>query len=211
MSGPKARLTVTLKADETVVAVIENADLWQRILAIINKGAKSGLTDPASDEAQEQEALEEDGDGDGNANASVARFAKSLGIQAKYVVSALSPSSKSPYLTLDHHAWAAMKKGVPNRGPGSLSTTGLAATLLALWAKEARLSISVTQALAAEVLQSVNVVDKNPSRGIKNTKWLQPRAGGVVVLNAAEISHAQKLAASFCTKSWSTAKASQDE
>lgn len=208
MSGPKAKLTVILKADETVVAEIENADLWQRILALINKGAKDGHTDLAPDDAREQESLRgEDGDGDGSFGASVGRFAKSLGIQAEYVISALSPSSMSPYLTLDHHAWAAMKKGVPNRGPGSLSTTGLAATLLALWFKEARLNISVTQAMAAAVLQSVNVVDKNPSRGIKNSKWLQPRAGGIILLNAAEISNAQKLAASFCTKSWSPAKA----
>lgn len=195
----KAKLSVVLKADSTVVAESDDAILWQKILAAI----QGGSTLP--DESRKREIDPPDdlsGAGDAGSDKAVARFAKSIGVSVETVIGALSPSSEPPYLHLDHHCWAQMKKGTPSRGVGSLSATGLAATMLALWFKEAKLDLHATQALASDVLDTINVTDPNASRGIKNTKWLQGRAGGVVVINAAEIAKAIELTRSFCAKQW---------
>ena len=95
-----------------------------------------------------------------------------------------------------------MKKRTPSRGPGSISATALAGTLLCLWFQEASIG-NPTQAQALEALKTIGVQDKNPSRGIKQAKWLQGRSGGVIVLNPAQISKAFSLAKSFCLKQWS--------
>lgn len=194
--GTKAKLTVILKADSTVVAESDDTSLWQRVLAVIQGGAP-----PAVISSKEKVDLPDDLDTDGSDKA-ITTFAKSLNVSVETITGALAPSREAPYLHLDHHCWAQMKKASPARGPGSLSASGLAGTLLALWFKEAKMDIQPTQALAADVLNTINVKDPNPSRGIKNTKWLQGRGGGVVVINAAEITRAIDIARSFCTKQW---------
>jgi hypothetical protein len=196
----KAKLTIVLKADETVVAEVEDAVLWQRVLGIINQGpanSESGVkgrvdtfTDPKEVEADQ---LEENDD-------SVGKFAKRLGVSVAVLNGALSPTLEPPYLHLNSHNWEAFKKNFPKKGPGSVSPIGLAGTALVLWAREAKLDVSATQGLAAAVLDTINVKDPNSSRGIKNTKWLQARAGGIVVVNPAEISKAQGIVQAFCQK-----------
>lgn len=199
----KAKLCVILKADETVVAEIEDAKLWQKILGHINRGTAE--TDPELDMDEEDDALEDSNRAKPNSDAAVARFAKDLGVTLTEVTGALAPSKNAPYLVLDRHCWNAMKKGTSQRGPGAVSPSALAGTLLALWFKSASLDGSATQALAADVLKTIEVIDKNPSRGIKNTKWLQARAGGVIVVNAAEYDQALRVAKSFCKKDWASA------
>ena len=195
----KAKLTVVLKADSTIVAESDDALLWQKVLAAIQGGA--ALVSPTV--AGKSETQEDLGDGKGDhSDRAIVNFAKSINVSVEAVTGALSPSREAPYLHLDHHCWAQMKKGTPKRGMGSLSATGLAGTLLALWFKEAKMDIQATQALAADVLDTINVKDPNASRGIKNTKWLQGRSGGAVVINAAEIGNAIDVARSFCTKQW---------
>jgi hypothetical protein len=203
--APKAKLMIVLKADETIVAEAENPELWQRILGILNRGdASKSKPQPSDDELDVLDAGDHGGAGKKAASSSrpVARFATSLGVSEDELVAALDPKLEPPYLHLDLHCWAAMKKGTPQRGPGGLPPTGLAGTLLALWFKQAGIDLPSTQALASDVLKTVNVVDKNPSRGIKNTKWLQARSGGAIVINAAEIAKAQEIARAFCTKKW---------
>ncbi len=194
----KAKLLIVLKADDTVVAEVENANLWQRILGIINQGGEDGDiglkgdADVLSRRAEENENL-------GSEDA-VGKFAKRLGTSVDIINGSLSPSKEPPYLELNSHNWEALKKNFPKRGPGAVSPIGFAGTALALWIKEAKLDVSVTQALAADVLDTIGVKDPNPSRGIKNTKWLQGRAGGVVIINPAEISKAQDVVSSYCLK-----------
>jgi hypothetical protein len=195
---PKAKLTIVLKADDTVVAESEDMALWQRVLASITGNKSAELADDKPDMGNgAPRELEQD-----NGDDALVRFAKSLGVDKDVVTGALSPSREAPYLHLDHHCWAAMKKNAPQRGPGSINATGLAGTLLVLWFKEAKIDVPATQALAGAVLDTVNVKDPNPSRGIKNTKWLQSRGAGTIVINAAEIGKALVVAKSFCTKTW---------
>ncbi|HWY61400.1 MAG TPA: hypothetical protein VNW15_05820 [Rhizomicrobium sp.] len=194
----KAKLTVVLKANETVVAESDDPGLWQQVLAAIQGG---GLPAAIKSEVVPLEEFVPSGGG----NKSIENFARGLGIQSGILIGAISPSRDAPYLHLDRHCWAQMKKEVPQRGPGSISATGLAGTLLALWFKEAKMDMQATQALAAAVLNTIDFTDKNTSRGIKNTKWLQGRAGGAIVINPAEIVKAQAIARAFCTKQWSEA------
>ena len=192
----KAKLTIVLKADDTVVAEIEDANLWQRVLGIINRGGSGDL-----DAKPDIDPLQNGRDDAASSNEeSIAKFAKRLGSTVEVVKGSLSPSKEPPYIDLNSHNWEAFKKNLPKRGPGAVSPIGLAGTALALWVKEARLDVSVTQALAAAVLDTIDIKDPNPSRGIKNTKWLQARAGGAIIVNPAEISKAQDVVNSYCSK-----------
>jgi hypothetical protein len=198
----KAKLTIVLKADETIVAEVEDAVLWQRVLGTINQGTAansgSGTTDAATDTLAIRQEAEAHQWGDGED--SVEKFAKRLGVSVAVVDGALSPTREPPYLHLNSHNWEAFKKNFPKKGPGAVSHTGLAGTALALWAKEAKLDVPATQGLAAAVLDTINVKDPNASRSVKNTKWLQARAGGTIVINPAEISKAQAIIQAFCLK-----------
>jgi hypothetical protein len=196
----KAKLTIVLKADETIVAEVENPGLWQRVLGIINQSgppsgtAAIGLSDPQPD------SLSGDSDVALGNDDSIERFSKHLGASVDIVNGAMSPSREPPYLQLNAHNWEAFKKNFPKRGPGSVSPIGLAGTALALWFKDAKIDVPATQALASAVLDTISVKDPNPSRGIKNTKWLQARAGGAIIVNPAEISKAQEIARLYCQK-----------
>jgi hypothetical protein len=196
----KAKLTIVLKADETVVAEIEDAGLWQRVLGVINQGGKaagagvSAGSDPLTQQQNDESDLS------GGNEESVVKFSKRLDTPVDVIKGALSPSREPPYLQLNVHNWEAFKKNFPKRGPGAVSPIGLAGTALVLWFKEAKMEIPATQALASAVLDTIDVKDPNPSRGIKNTKWLQGRAGGSIIVNPAEISKAQQITQSFCLK-----------
>jgi len=198
----KAKLKIILKANETIVAESDDAVLWGKILHTINNPLKEP---EGSTVVEEHDFVEE------HAGTAISRFAKTLGIAEALVKGALDPSTEEPYLHLNTHCWEAMTKGTPKRGPGALSPTGMAGTLLALWLRDSGLKVQANQALAAGVLATIGHIDKNPSRGIKNTKWLQARAGGVVILNPAEISAAIAIAKKFCTKNWSNPDLTYDE
>lgn len=190
----KAKLKIILKANDTIVAESDDAVLWGKILHTINSPSK----EPEKSNVVEEHDFVEEG-----ASGAIARFAQTLGITEALVKGALDPSTEEPYLHLNTHCWEAMTKTTPKRGPGALSPTGMAGTLLALWLRDSGLNVQATQALAAGALKTVGVLDKNPSRGIKNTKWLLARDGGLVIINPAEISEAIATAKAFCTKKWS--------
>lgn len=186
-----AKLTLVLKADDTVVAESDDIRLWRHVLGLVQGSPLQG-----EDEVSEKNEDE----GNTNADSDVLRFAKSLGVTVNVLEGALSPSKEAPYFNLNHHHWEAFKKNFPPRGKGALNPIGLAATLLVLWFKEAKIDVAVTQALAASVLKTISVSDGNPSRGIKNTQWLKARGGGTIAINPAEISKAQAAATAFCEK-----------
>jgi hypothetical protein len=196
--SPKAKLTLLLKADETIVAEIEDAVLWHRVLGIINQGdskdsSKSAGLDPLNSAPLENNASP-------GAQDAISKFSKRLGLSSDVVVGALAPSTEPPYLELNSHNWEAFKKVCPARGPGAVSAIGLAGTALALWLKDARLEVPATQALATAVLDTISIKDPNASRGIKNSKWLQGRSGGTIIVNPAEISKAQEIVRAYCLK-----------
>lgn len=187
-----AKLTLVLKADDTIVAESEDVRLWRRVLGLV-QGTDS--LDEEVHSGKDEERVD-----DADADKDVLRFAKSLGVSVDVLEGAISPSKEAPYFNLNHHHWEAFKKNFPPRGRGALNPTGLAATLLLLWFKEAKIDVAVTQALAAAVLKTISVSDGNPSRGIKNTQWLKARGGGTIAINPAEISKAQAAVTAFCEK-----------
>ncbi len=202
MTSVKAALTVTLKADEVVVAEIQDPVLWQRILTAINNG-KSTLG-PSEESVDGGGAAAEKGivgDGSGGGASPLDSLAAQLGVEPSFVEGACSPGNESPYMHLDLHCWEEMKKQVPPRGITAISPIIVPATLLGLWFRKAGLG-NPTQAQAQAVLATINTSDRNASRAIQNTSWLQGRPGGQIVLNPAEISKAVKLAKCFCSKDW---------
>jgi hypothetical protein len=202
----KATLSVILKANDVVVAEVEDPVLWQRILTAINRGKNDGNLDPdGAGAGRDGDGLLTDdvsgNNGERPATGSVDALAKQLGIDAAVVQGACSPTNQEPYLHLDAHCWEVMKRQLPARGPTALSPIVAAATMLALWFNKAGLG-NPTQAQAKAVLATINVGDPNASRSIQNATWLQGRAGGQIILNPAEISKAVKLTKSFCSKDW---------
>jgi hypothetical protein len=197
----KAKLTIILQADDTVVAETEDAALWQRVLQAINQGGKHNLTENlVAPEFESGETPKADLPGGGNA---VDNLANELGIVREVLEGAAAPNMAEPYMHLDMHCWEAMKNQTPARGPSAYSPIAIAATLLTLWFRSAGLG-NPTQAQAQAVLGTINLQDRNPGRGIQRSEWLQTRPGGMIVLNPAQASKALALAKSFCTKSWKT-------
>jgi hypothetical protein len=184
----KAALRLVLMADDTVVAESEDASLWQKVLVAVNGGqAVAPLAGP------QPETPGLDGD------VSVVQFAEEIGVEVAQLRGACDPRTEAPYLNLDARSWEALKRNTPSRGPGAVAPMALAATMLALWFRAAKLG-SPTQAQAKAVLDTLGVEDKNPSRAIKLSDWLQARPGGVIALNPAQITRAAQVARAFCLK-----------
>ena len=203
MSQMKAKLAVVLKADEVVVAESHDALLWQRVLRAINSGLSEfseGKARQGGDELNDQNDEQESSD-PRDTSSPIGKFAKQLGLSVSAVKGACDPSTAEPYLQLDMHNWSAVKTQLPPRGTSALNPIVVASTLLGLWFRAAGLG-NPTQAQAQRVLATISVQDKNPSRGVKAAPWLQPRAGGQVVINAAQVERAILLAKCFCAKDW---------
>jgi hypothetical protein len=208
MSSVKAVLSVILKADDVIVAEVEDPALWQRVLTAINM-SNSELTP-----GQPQGPKPFDAGGNGAELSRVGspgttagtgpleQLAQQVGVEVAVIQGACSPLIEAPYMHLDLHCWEEMKKQLPMRGTTSVASTAVAATLLALWFSKSGLA-SPTQAQVKQVLSTINITDKNANRSIQNTSWLQGRPGGQIVLNPAEISKSIKMAKCFCSKDWS--------
>jgi hypothetical protein len=204
MTSVKATLTVVLKANEVVVAEVEDAVLWQKVLTAIN-GGTSALTGDLEHKDTPPGGTNPNNFGKLTDTSPLATLAQQLAIDPDLVQGACAPTLEPPYLHLDLHCWEEMRKHVPQRGILAIPPIVAAATLLALWFNKAGLS-NPTQAQAKLVLGTINLDDPNASRSIQNTTWLQGRSGGQFVLNPAEISKAVKLAKCFCSKDWSSWK-----
>lgn len=200
MANKTAKLTVILKADSTTVAESEDPILWQKVLSLIHgeNTNKSNLENKHSDPKgakREDEVKYED-------YSPLNLFCTKVEVTDSVLKGALDPLADPPYLHLDRHCWEAMKKQTPQRGKGAISPAALSATLLCLWFNEIGLG-NPTQSQALAVLKTIGIIDKNASRGIKLTPWLQSRQGGIVVVNPSQISKAYAIVRSFCTKDWS--------
>ena len=205
MTSVKAALSIILKANDVVVAEVEDASLWQQVLSAIHNGTsnlagKQGAVGGTGTGAA-QDAAKIVGTAVGAPGSEpIELLAQQLGVDRPKVEGACSPTTTQPYMHLDAHCWEEMKRQMPQRGTTAIAAAVVSATLLLLWFKKADLG-NVTQAQALAVLATINATDKNPSRSISNASWLQARPGQIV-LNPAEISKAVKLAACFCTKDW---------
>ena len=194
-----AKLSVVLKADDKIVIESDDAKIWQVAMNLILGGDSTQIV-AASEVAHTGPAVREATAPHRPNSDPLTRFAQSLGVSNEVVEGALSPSIEAPYLHLNAHNWEAFKKGNPKRGTGAITPIQAAATLLALWFREAKIDVPLKRVLADAVLSTINITDTNADRGLKNADWLQKRAGGFFVLNPAEISQAQKIARAFCEK-----------
>jgi hypothetical protein len=195
----KTTLTIVLKAGDVAVAESHDTVLWQQVLAAISAVGNS--------EKKGAEALEPRGQQKRDQTAQLpaigglthsAAFSKEIGVAEEKLTGAISPSEQAPYLHLDLHTWAAWARNNPARGPSSVSNTALAATLLVLWFRKANLGTATVEQAQA-VLQTANVTGTNPTRAIRNCKWLQLRGESQIVINPAKIAHAIELARAFCS------------
>lgn len=208
MTSVKAKLVVVLKADDVVVAEVDDPQLWQAALSVINGGAgglvpSAALAAPLLRMGERVPVPPGSPGGSGPVSAEpIDRLASELNVDRAVIEGALSPSFEPPYIHLNSHNWEAMRKQLPVRGPSAISSIGAAATLTALWFRTAGLG-NPTQAQALEVLETIGETDRNPSRGVRAATWLIARPGGQIQLNASEISMANKLGTAFCQKSWS--------
>jgi|HubBroStandDraft_3_1064219.scaffolds.fasta_scaffold385496_2 hypothetical protein len=202
----KAKLIVILKADDTVVAEVEDAGLWQKVLNAIHQPSDDALALLGRSEGKGKEA---DKDSSTRDSADpIAKLASKIGVKEEELVGAVDPSKEEPYLQLDVNSWEKMKKQLPERGPGAIAPTAVVATILCLWFKEAGLG-NPTQGQVAAILKGINVIDTNTSRAISRANWLQGRSGGIIVLNPAEISRSNAIAKSFCQKKWNNKDAAE--
>lgn len=214
MSQVKAKLSVVLMADSVTVAEVEDPRLWQQVLNVINGdaaivGAKQPPLDsntfrnggPSPNEPPASFPAGAQGD------SKLAKFADFLKLDSAIVDGACSPTDTEPYLHLNPHCWEAFKNQVTNFSGKSISPIGMAATLLLCWSHSGGPK-TVTQAAIRKVLGTINLTDKNPSRGLKTTSWISMRAGGTVLLNPAEVSKGQLASRCFCRKDWTDWKAS---
>jgi hypothetical protein len=211
MTSVKAALTVILKANDVIVAEIEDAGLWQQILTAIHSGSSSLLGKVDAQYSSGKTTLEKADQPNVEPtpeprSAPIDALALQLSISKEQILGACSPTTDSPFLRLDAHCWEVMKKQLPKRGKAAIAPIVAAATLLVLWFQKANIG-SPTQSQALAVLDTINITDPNASRSIRNASWLQVRPGQVV-LNPAEISKAVKLATCFCTKDWTSWKES---
>jgi hypothetical protein len=213
----KAAMSVVLKANDVVVAEVDDPVLWNSIFAAISSGrstlaavaAPSPL--PSFPLSPGQHAL----DGHGStADAVIAsamantpliepvqKFARELGVDVNVLIGACDPSVTDPFVTLDSHHWEAMRRDLPSRGAKAIAPIQLAASVLCLWARHAGIG-AVTQAMAQNVLANIAGRDPNPGRGLDSSDWLQRKQGGVVTINPAKISKAIAVVAGFCSKDW---------
>src|ERR1039458_9437592 len=137
MTSVKAALTVILKANDVVVAEIEDAGLWQQILTAIHSGSSNLLGNVDAQNSSGGTTLEKAGQSKMEPtpeprSAPIDALALQLNISIEQILGACSPTADPPYLHLDAHCWEVMKKQLPKRGMTAIAPIVAAATLLVL-------------------------------------------------------------------------------
>ena len=189
----KARLKLTLTADDVVVAESDDTRIWQAAFQAI-QGANAeqvlGISAPEQDEGIAWVPEEE--------RTAILALANDLGIEPQNLLSACHPRMIAPYIFLNKHYWEAFKHQTAERGRTAISNAVLAITLLLLWGEKIHLErIALRDGMA--VLRTIVARDDHASRAVENCPWLQ-KSSGRIVLNPEKISRAIAVARAFCTR-----------
>jgi len=189
----KARLKLTLTADDVVVAESDDTRIWQAAFQAI-QGANAeqvlGVSAPEQDEGIAWVPEEE--------RTAILALADDLGIEPQNLLSACHPRMIAPYIFLNKHYWEAFKHQTAERGRTAISNAVLAITLLLLWGEKIHLErIALRDGMA--VLRTIVARDDHASRAVENCPWLQ-KSSGRIVLNPEKISRAIAVARAFCTQ-----------
>jgi hypothetical protein len=123
----------------------------------------------------------------------VLRLAKDLGVTVEELEAAAGPRIEPPFIHLDAKYWESL---LSKPGYGRVAAPVLAATLLLLWNRHAKLG-DIDSRMCAKVLSDIGITQKNPNRAFANSPWLQLR-GDRLQLNPTSISKAEALAAAYC-------------
>lgn len=184
-------LRVALFAGEVEVASTEDTKIWLATMAAITGvgAAEVKLLHQAGS------ASADDVFATGSAPVGIAALADELNVSLNELVAACSPMTDKPFIELDHRNWEALKANTAPRGPGSVSGTVLAATLLLLWARHADVG-KVTTSACTGVIQTIGHSERNQARSLRNCDWIQVREDGLR-LNPARVSAAHKLARAY--------------
>jgi len=187
----KARLKLTLMADDVVVAECEDADIWQAAFRAIQGNDPQGLASggPLSDGGDVAWVPEEE-------RAAILSLSEELSIEPQDLLSACHPRMIAPYIFLNKRYWESFKRQTAERGRTAVSNAVLAMTLLLLWGEKIHLE-RVTLRDGMAVLRAIAARDEHASRAVENCSWLQ-RTSGRVVLNPEKISRAIAIARAFC-------------
>lgn len=204
----KAAMSVVLKANNIVVAEVDDPILWNEVFSAINSGvSRLSPSGPAASPLSSAVGLPA---ADPIVAAAVAntpaiepinKLAKELGVDIDVLTAACEPLASEPYARIDIHHWERMKKDLPSRGPKAMPPIVLTATILCLWNRHVGFG-SVTQAQSQNVLGGIGIRDNNPGRALSSCDWLQQRPGGAIVLNPAKVSKAICVMTCFCNQDW---------
>jgi len=186
----RARLKLTLTADDVIVAETEDPQIWQAAFLAI-QGDASALTPSQDEDATVEWVPEEE-------RVAIKALAKELRVEVSDLMAACHPRPIPPYIFLSKHHWEAFKRNTPERGRNAVSNAVLALTLLLLWAEKAHVG-RITTRDGYAVLRAISTRDEHASRAIENCPWLQTGMGGVH-LNPEAISKAIAVARAFCLR-----------
>lgn len=189
----KPDLKISLLAGGVEVASSTDSSIWLSTMAAITgvsaAVAPAGIIPAAVGTAGAQSSDPSD---------PITTFAAELEVTVDQLHGAASPSAEAPYIHLDHRYWEALKQKTPPRGVGAVPGVVLAATLLLLWNRHAKMG-RVTGAMCDAVLDTIGHEEKNRSRSLKGCEWIQVREDGLR-LDPANTSSAVRLAKAYVTK-----------
>jgi len=187
------KFKVSLIANGVEIVESNDFDFWQQcLLYLMNKTPMQADRDP-SVLIETPSSIEE------TDKKSINIFAEEVGVAKDVVVGALDPTHSPPYLHIDIHCWETFKKNHPSRGPHSLSSFCICATLLALWFKFGDFSEKPSMKMVTLLLKKLDIKCDHPSAQLKQIKWLQKRDSYYAV-NPIEVSKAISLVKAFCLK-----------
>lgn len=181
-------LEIVLKANGVEVATSRDAGIWLAAMGLVSGAPLPAQSIKSSIPSRDDERAEKP------AGDVVSKFAEELGVQREQLEGAAGPSHEAPFIHLDHKYWAALRG---SEGTKAVAPTVLAATLLLLWDRHAKIG-DVSTAVSANVLKTIDLVDNHAPRAIKRCEWLQMR-GNLIKLNPALIGKAEALARKYCT------------
>lgn len=189
----KARLRLTLTADDVVVAESDDTRIWQAAFqAIQGANVEQVLGTGESDQDAGIDWVPEE------ERAAILALANDLGIELPGLLSACHPRMIAPYIFPNKHHWEAFKHQTAERGRTAVSNAVLAITLLLLWGEKIHLErVALRDGMA--VLRTIAARDDHASRAVENCPWLQ-KTSGRIVLNPEKISRAIAVARAFCTQ-----------
>lgn len=188
------KLKVTLHANDIEVVSTTDASIWLSVMAKITGAKSPRVNDTDEDEAERKVGNDERSKNTDSPLTPLAKFADELGVDIERLEAACNPSQVEPFIRLDHKCYESFKTA-----PGQKRTppTVLAATLLLLWNRQIAFG-EVTTRLCAQVLNSIDVSDKNPSRSLKNCDFIQSKNDTNYKLNPIMLRKAEELALSYC-------------